>query len=107
MNCEVKITLTAKEDLKEIALYIYEQSKDKSVAVRFIKELQEKCDILSIFPESGAIPSDRALMSNGYRFLVHKNYLIFYLFRKEENTVYIMAVFNAERDYIRVMKRFL
>ena len=107
MKCEIKITVTAKQDLREIALYIYEQSKDKTVATRFVKELQEKCDMLRSFPECGSIPDDRALMSNGYRFLVHKNYLIFYLFRKEENTAYIMAVFNAKRDYMRVMKKFL
>ena len=42
MNCQIKLTATAKEDLKGIALYIYEQSKDKNIAGRFIKELHEK-----------------------------------------------------------------
>ena len=107
MSCEVKMTVTAKEDLRATALYIYEKSKDKALAARFVKELQEKCNILKDFPECGSIPNDRTLMSNGYRFLVHKNYLIFYLYKKEEKTVYIMAVFNAKRDYMRVMKKFL
>ena len=44
------------------------------------------------------------LVSNGYRFLVHDNYLMFYYYVKEENTVYVNAVFNAKRDYNRVMK---
>ena len=103
----VKMTVTAKEDLRKIALYIYEQSKDKGIAVRFINELKERCEVLRSFPECGSIPNDRALMSNGYRFLVHKSYLIFYLYKEEENTVYIMAVFNGKLDYMRVMKRFL
>ncbi len=107
MSCEIKMTVTAKTDLKEIALYIFEQSKDKAVAARFVKELQERCNILKSFPECGSIPADRTLMSSGYRFLVHKNYLIFYLYKKEENRAYIMAVFNAKRDYMRVMKKFL
>ncbi len=106
MNCRI-ITATAKEDLREIALYIAEQSKDKALAARFIGELREKCKILEQFPESGSLPKDRVLISSGYRFLVHKNYLIFYLYEKEENTVYIMAFFNAKRDYMRVMKKFL
>lgn len=107
MNCKVKLTATAKEDLRGIALYIAEQSGDKQIVMRFVNELKEKCDILTGFPESGAIPKDRVLMSAGYRFLVHKDYLIFYLYEKAENSAYIMAVFNAKRDYMRVMKKFL
>ena len=61
MNCRVKFTATAKEDLRSIAFYIAEQSKDKGIAASFVKELQEKCKILEQFPESGAIPKDRFL----------------------------------------------
>lgn len=107
MNCQVKFTATAKDDLRGIAYYIAEQSKDKEIAARFVKQLQEKCKILEEFPESGAIPKDRVMMSAGYRFLVHKDYLIFYNYEKAENTAYILAVFNAKRDYMRVMKKFL
>ncbi len=107
MNCQVKFTATAKEDLRGIAYYIAEQSKDKEIAARFVKQLQEKCKILEEFPQSGAIPKDRVMMSAGYRFLVHKEYFIFYNYEKAENTAYILAVFNAKRDYMRVMKKFL
>ncbi|MCQ2432044.1 MAG: type II toxin-antitoxin system RelE/ParE family toxin [Clostridia bacterium] len=97
----------AKDDLRSIAIYIAEQSKDKGIAARLVKELQEKCKILEQFPESGAIPKDRILMSAGYRFLVHEGYLIFYSYNKDENTAYILAIFNAKRDYMRIMKKFL
>ena len=107
MNCRVELTTTAKEDLRNIAYYIAEQSQDKEIAIRLIKQLQEKCKILEDFPESGAIPKDRVMMSAGYRFLVHKDYLIFYNYEKADNTAYILAVFNAKRDYMRVMKKFL
>ena len=107
MSCRVKLTATAKADLRSIALYLAEQSKDKEVAARFVSELQQTCNILEQFPESGSIPKDRVLMSTGYRFLVHKEYLIFYSYEKAEETAYILAIFNAKRDYMRVMKRFL
>ncbi len=71
------------------------------------KKMQEKTKILEQFPESGAIPRDRVLKSNGYRFLVYKDYLLFYLYEKEANTAYVMAIFNGKRDYMRVMKKFL
>lgn len=107
MNCQIEFTDTAKADLREIAIHIAEFSKDRNLAIRFVKELQEKTKILEQFPESGAIPRDRVLKSSGYRFLSHKDYLIFYSYEKAENKVYIVAVFNGKRDYIRVMKKYL
>ena len=107
MSCQIIFTDTAKSDLRDIATYIADMSKDKNLAIRFVKELQERAKILEQFPESGAIPRDRVLKSTGYRFLVHKEYLLFYLYEKEENKVYVMAIFNGKRDYMRVMKKFL
>ena len=107
MNCKVVLTDTAKADLRDIALYIAEQSKDKNLAIRFVNKLRDKCKILKTAPECGSLPKDRILISNGYRFLVHDNYLIFYYYSEKENTAYVNAVFNAKRDYLRVMKRFV
>ena len=107
MNSQVVITDTARSDLRDIALYLADLSKDKNLAIRFVKELQEKTKILELFPESGAIPRDRVLKSNGYRFLSRKDYLLFYQYDKERNIVYVMAIFNGKRDYMRVMKKYL
>lgn len=107
MNCRIVFTDTAKSDLRDIAVYLADISKDKNLAIRFVKELQERTKLLEQFPESGAIPKDRVVKSNSYRFLAHTDYLLFYLYSKEEQTVYIMAVFNGNRDYMRVMKKFL
>ena len=107
MSCQVVFTDTARADLREIAVYLAERAQDKQIAIRFVKELQVSTKILETFPESGAIPRDRVLKSSGYRFLTHKDYLLFYLYEEDENRVYIMAVFNGKRDYMRVMKKFL
>lgn len=107
MSFKVKFTDTAKDDLRSIVTYIAEQCKDKNVAVAFINELREKTRILETFPESGAIPDDRIMKNSDYRFLVHKEYLIFYRYIDKENTSYILSIFNAKRDYARVMRRFI
>lgn len=107
MSCRVWFTDTARSDLRAIAFHIAELSKDKALALRFVKQLREQTDVLRRFPECGAIPKDRLLKSSGYRFLSYKEYLIFYLYQKPENTVYIMAVFSAKRDYMRVMRKYL
>lgn len=107
MNCQIVFTDTAKSDLRNIASYIADVSKDKNIAIRFVKELQKETEILKQFPESGAIPKDTVLKSNGYRFLVYKEYLLFYLYKKQDNKIYVMAIFNGKRDYIRVMRKLL
>lgn len=107
MSCKILFTDTAKFDLRDIAFYIADVSKDKQLAMRFVKELQDKVTILEQFPECGSVPNDRVLKSNGYRFLVYKDYLLFYLYEKEKNTVYVMAIFNGKRDYTRIMRKFL
>ncbi len=107
MNHKVKFTDTAKEDLQNIAAYIAEQSKDRTIAIRFVNELRKKTKQLELFPESGSLPDDRVMRSSEYRFLVHKDYLIFYRFEAKEDTSYILAVFNARRDYTRVLRKFI
>lgn len=105
MSYALKFTDTATNDLREIALYIAESSKNVDIALKFIAELQERCNQLVEFPNSGAFPKDRILKSSGYRFLAHKEYLICYTLEEETENVYINAFFNAKKDYFRVLNR--
>lgn len=107
MKCQVIFTDTAKSDLREIAMYLAERSKDKQFAIRFVKELQEETKILEAFPESGAIPRDYILKCSEFRFLTYKDYLLFYRYERNESRAYVLAVFHGKRDYMRVMWKFL
>ena len=107
MNFQVKFTDTAKEDLRDIAIYIADQSKDKKIAINFVNELRDKTKTLEHFPEIGALPDDRIMKNSGYRFLVHKDYLIFYHYIPKDETSYILAVFNSKKDYSRVMRKII
>ena len=99
------MTDTAKSDLREIALGIYDVSKVSDTAVNFVMDLEEACSILNSQPESGAIPKDYVLKAIGYRFLVHKHYLVFYVTKPDEKAVYIHTVFNEKPDYFRYMRK--
>jgi addiction module RelE/StbE family toxin len=105
MRYLIIFTDTAKCDLRDIAIYIAEQSKNKDIAKAFVKELTDQCARLEEHPLIGALPNDRVLLSSGYRFLVHKEYLIFYSIDEPNKKVYIQAVFNAKKDYTRVFKK--
>lgn len=103
----IRLTDTAKQDLRDIAFWIADQSKDINIAKRFIEELRAECKKLGTFPNAGAFPKDRILKSAGYRFIVHKEYFIFYLVDDEAKYVNVMAIFNAKKDYTRVIRRFI
>lgn len=107
MKCKVKFANTATNDLFDIAFYLLDISGDRDLAMRFVNDLKQKCRILEDFPEIGALPRDDILLSAGLRFLVHKKYLIFYRFDRPLKTVFVLAVFNAKRDYTSVMRRFV
>ena len=96
---------TAMSDLREIALDIYEASKDPDTAVHFVMELEEQCAVLSALPETGAVPKDHVLKALGYRYLVYKHYLVFYITDPAEQKVYIHAFFNEKLDYFRYMRK--
>ena len=99
------MTDTAKSDLREIAFGISEVSRDTDTAVRFVMELEEQCNVLYSMPESGAVPKDYVLKALGYRYLVHKHYLIFYVTDPADQKVYIHAFFNEKLDYFRFMRK--
>ena len=63
MSHRVILTETAKQDLREIAFYIAEQSKDNEIARQFVNELREKCSHLGEFTQAGAFHKDHVLRS--------------------------------------------
>ena len=85
MSYTIVISDTAKEDLREIAVWLAKQSKDIDVAKYFVNELRDRCNELKDFPSIGSFPRDYVLKSLGYRFVTHKDYLIFILLMKEIN----------------------
>ena len=105
MKWQVLMTDTAKRDLRENALFLYEQSGELDVATALVSALREQCLALEAFPERGAIPKDYVLKALGYRYLVYQHYLIFYLTDSEKHTVYIHAFFNEKQDSFQHMRK--
>lgn len=103
MIYDLEVTATAKENYNDIALNIYEQSKSVDIAINFVRKLQADILRLKEFPNIGAFPKDRVLLSAGYRYLVCGEYLTFYTIDENVKKIYILAVFNSKEDYTRVL----
>ena len=72
MSYRVRLTETAKQDLREIAYYIADQAKDKEVTRNFVNELRVSCNRLTDFPQAGALSKDHVLRSMDNRYIAHK-----------------------------------
>lgn len=96
---KVKIYPTAKQDLLEIIDYLNTLSRE--AALRYYDLLTEEIASLSTMPERYPRPKDLALAAKGYRYLVVKNYLVFYVVAGD--TVQIRRILYGRRDYLSLL----
>lgn len=92
---KIKIFPTARQDLEEVIGYLNTLSPD--TALKYYDLLVEEITSLSKMPERCPKPKDLALAAKGYRYLIVKNYLVFYVVVGD--TVQIRRILYARRDY--------
>ena len=94
-NYNIKIFPRAKQDMEEVIDYLNTLSPD--VALKYYDLLVEEIAGLSQMPERCPRPKDLALAARGYRYLIVKNYLVFYVIAGD--TVQIRRILYARRNY--------
>lgn len=94
-NYKIKIFPRAKQDMEEVIDYLNTLSPD--VALKYYDLLVEEIAGLSQMPERCPRPKDLALAARGYRYLMVKNYLVFYVIAGD--TVQIRRILYARRNY--------
>ena len=91
----IKIFPTAQSDLRDIVDYLNTLSSD--VAIRYYDLIIEKVGTLVTMPERYPLAKDTQLRLRGYRTLLIKNYIVFYVINK--STVEIRRILYARRQY--------
>ena len=92
---KIRIFPTARQDMEDVIAYLNTLSPD--VALRYYDLLVEEIASLAKMPERYPRPKDLALAAKGYRYLIVKNYLVFYVVVGD--TVQIRRILYARRDY--------
>jgi toxin ParE1/3/4 len=95
MKRSVRVLRRAKRDLQQIYDLIAREAPRR--ADPFIDELLDAIESLGTLSERGATPRDEALRQQGYRFLVHGQYLVFYKVLRQQVRVY--RVLQGSRAY--------
>ncbi len=92
---KVLIFPTAAQDLAELVEYLNTLSAD--AAIKYYDMLTEQISSLSPMPERCPKPKDLALSAKGYRYLIVRDYLVFYVVAG--STVQIRRILYGRRDY--------
>jgi toxin ParE1/3/4 len=95
MTRSVRVLRRAQRDLQEIYDLTVREAPQR--ADPFIDGLLAAIDSLSTMSERGAMPRDDVLRQQGYRFLVHGTYLVFYKVLKRQ--VRVVRVLRGSRAY--------
>lgn len=96
---KVKIYPAAKRDLVEIIDYLNTLSQD--AALRYYDLLTDQIASLAHMPERCPRPKDLALAAKGYRYLIVKDYLVFYIVSGD--TVQIRRILYGRRNYLELL----
>ena len=91
---KVKFTAVAQEDITNIYGHIFPD--DPSAAVRFIDMIDDALARLRRFPLLGKVPDDPRLMAYGYRVLIVKKYLLFYVYQEE--VIIVMRIVHSSQS---------
>ena len=92
---KIRIFPTAKQDMENVISYLNTLSPD--AALRYYDLLVDEIASLAKMPERCPRPKDLALAAKGYRYLIVKNYLVFYVIAGD--TVQIRRILYARRNY--------
>ncbi len=97
---KVRIYPTAEQDLAEIVNYL--NTLSQQAALKYYDMLTKEIAGLSTMPERYPHPRDLALTAKGYRCLIVKDYLVFYMVVGD--TVQIHRILYGRRDYQSLLK---
>ena len=92
---QIRLLSIAEEDFTEIISFI--AADNPTAADAIASDIEKNLELLSINPNLGRIPREEELRNLGYRYLIVKNYLIFYTI--EARTIFIHRILHGARNY--------
>jgi plasmid stabilization system protein ParE len=95
----VRLLPVAEDDLDEILAFI--AADNLTAALNLADRIEKQLAELSNFPNLGRIPQESDLARAGYRYLITKDYLVFYTI--EKRTVFVHRILHGARDYIGLL----
>lgn len=93
----------AKDDMREIALYITRQFSAPDTALELIDDIQDTVNSLRENPYRILPVPEQPWHDRGVRRTLVKNYYVYFIIREERKTVEVTAIIYAGRDQAKQM----
>ncbi len=103
MSYSVEISAQAQKDLRDIYIYIAETLQAQQSAANLLGLLEQAVDSLEQMPERCHLYRREPWRSRGLRVLPVKNYCVFYISDRANQTVSVVRVLYAGRDIETVL----
>jgi len=101
---KIRIMKPAQIEMREIYRYIADDLHNPIAAARRISLIDDAIQSLRESPARFALVQDDYLASKGYRVIVVKKHLVFFVVREHERVVSVMRVLYGRRDWMRLLK---
>lgn len=105
MMYTVQFTGKSEEDLFSILKYITNILKSPTAAKNLLHDIQSKVKILETSPYCCQLVKDQYLSQKGIRFLVVKNYMVFYTIHEDEKTASVIRILYGRRDWKTILEQ--
>ena len=96
---KIKVFPVAQDDLRDIVVYL--NTLSHQAALEYYDLIVEGIGSLAKMPKRCPLAKDLQLRLRGYRTLLVKNYIVFYVMN--ENTVEIHRILYAKRQYAELL----
>jgi len=100
----LNITDIAEEDILNTVTYIADELKAPAAAHNLLDEIERHEEILEYTPNIYPFVPDEYLAQGGLRFVMIKNYLMFYTVNEDEKTVTVIRFLYGRRDWMNILK---
>ena len=107
MTYKIIYTQKALADLDAVASYIKLKLCNVSASDRIVENFFGEGDSLVAFPTKYPLCNDELLRAWGIRFVPVKNYLLFYIVREDEKTVYVLRFLYSRRNWQKILRKHL
>ena len=102
---KVNYTATAQEDLLSIVEYLSSILKAPSAAMNLLDAIEKETGILAENPLMFPISQDDYIAKRGIRHVFIKNYFMFYTIDEDAQSISIIRILYARRDWINLFRR--
>ena len=99
----LNITDIAEEDILSTARYIANSLKAPVAANNLLDEIEKLQDILENTPNIYPFVKDEYLAEKGIKFVMVKNYILFYTVNEDERTVTVIRFLHSRRDWKTIL----